>query len=166
MVEGAQGDQDTSEAVFRFAANEEASFECAMDGGAMGPCESPAAFARLALGPHTFSVRAVDRAVNADGSPAVARFTVTAITPETRITRAPHSPWREPTAELEFEADLPGSTYECQLDDEPRVPCVSPVAYDNLIDGRYAFRVWATDPSGRVDPTPAAHDFMVMFEYW
>ena len=39
-------------------------------------CTSPATFSGLAAGPHTFAVRAVDAAGNADPTPAIRSFTV------------------------------------------------------------------------------------------
>ena len=68
-----------SAARFVFASDEAAvRFECRLDAAAFAPCASPAAFGGLAPGAHTFAVRAVDWAGNADGSPAGAAWTVAA----------------------------------------------------------------------------------------
>jgi hypothetical protein len=53
----------------------EARFECQIDGGAFSRCESPLAL-RLAAGPHSLQVRAVDLAGVVDPSPATASWTV------------------------------------------------------------------------------------------
>jgi len=55
---------------FVLAASEpNARFECRLDAGAFVPCASPASYARLALGPHSFAVRAVDAAGNVERFP-------------------------------------------------------------------------------------------------
>jgi hypothetical protein len=58
-----------------FAANEPGRFECSLDGAAFTACSSPQA-AKVGKGKHVWAVRAIDRAGNADGSPAQAKFTV------------------------------------------------------------------------------------------
>jgi hypothetical protein len=51
-------------------------FECAVDADTDVPCSSPFTVQRLGFGEHTFSVRAIDAAGNADGSPASDVFKV------------------------------------------------------------------------------------------
>jgi large repetitive protein len=167
IVSGPDPEMSMSEAVFSFASSEEASgFECALDGAALAPCTNPVAFSTLTVGEHRFVVRASDRAVNPDPTPAAWQWTVSAVTPETRVTSGPHSPWRETTVSFEFAADVDGARFECQLDDEPREACVSPATYDNLAEGTHQFQVWATDGAGRADPSPAVHAFSIDLAYW
>jgi hypothetical protein len=60
----------SSTATFAFSATERGStFECSLDGGPFSACASPATYT-VAAGPHTFQVRATDRAGNTDASPA------------------------------------------------------------------------------------------------
>lgn len=67
----------TRSAKFWFSASEPAQgFLCRLDKGEFKPCGSPRTFKRLKPGRHTFRVKAVDIAGNADGSPAVAHFRV------------------------------------------------------------------------------------------
>jgi hypothetical protein len=67
---------DTS-ATFTFSADETGStFECSLDGTAFAACVSPATYTGLAVGPHTFAVRAVDVAGNVDPTPASHAWTV------------------------------------------------------------------------------------------
>jgi RNA polymerase sigma factor (sigma-70 family) len=52
-------------ASFSFSANEDAvTFRCSLDGRAEAACASPASYGSLAIGSHTFAVRATDRAGN------------------------------------------------------------------------------------------------------
>ncbi len=61
---------------FSFSSDESGgSYECALDGEAFAPCSSPVK-RKVKKGKHTFSVRAVDAAGNADATPATATFKV------------------------------------------------------------------------------------------
>ncbi len=56
---------------FEFSADEPgASFECALDGAAFSPCQSPMTVRAKKKGKHSFEVRATDEAGNADETPA------------------------------------------------------------------------------------------------
>jgi hypothetical protein len=69
-------------ASFGFRADEAvAGFRCRLDAGKVTSCRSPKTYSGLAPGRHVFRVYAVDRAGNADATPAIARF---AIAPPTR----------------------------------------------------------------------------------
>ncbi len=64
-------------ATFQFTSTESGStFECSLDSGAWSVCSSPKTYVGLALGNHTFRVRAIDQAGNIDGSPATHSWTV------------------------------------------------------------------------------------------
>jgi subtilisin family serine protease len=65
-------------ASFRFTGSEPGGFECSLDSGAFESCSSPASYAALAAGSHTFRVRAVDAAANRDSTPAQHAWTVLA----------------------------------------------------------------------------------------
>jgi hypothetical protein len=52
------------------------SFECQLDGGSWNSCTTPQAYASLALGTHSFSVKATDAAGNTDPTPASRSWTV------------------------------------------------------------------------------------------
>jgi hypothetical protein len=75
-ITGATVDRDT--ATFTLAASEGGShFECRVDAAAFAACASPARYAGLTNGTHTFSARAIDAAGNLDPSPASRSFTIT-----------------------------------------------------------------------------------------
>jgi hypothetical protein len=61
-------------AEFLFSANEDASFDCSLDGATFVPCDSPQLFSGLTPGWHTFAVRATDTAGNIEASPAETRW--------------------------------------------------------------------------------------------
>lgn len=66
-------------ASFSFTANEEAvTFECALEGAAFTACTSPQAYSGLAVGPHSFAVRALDGEGNVDVTPASFAWTIAA----------------------------------------------------------------------------------------
>jgi Bacterial Ig-like domain len=60
------GDTTAADAAFTFTADEAATFSCRLDGAAWEPCTSPRVYSGLAPGPHTFEVRGVDAAGNAE----------------------------------------------------------------------------------------------------
>ena len=70
----------TASATFTFSGTDAtsgvASFECRFDGSAFAACTSPQTRTGLALGPHTFDVRAIDMAGNVDATPATKTFKV------------------------------------------------------------------------------------------
>jgi hypothetical protein len=66
---------------FGFSSTEAGTFECRLDGGGFTPCGSPRTLTGLAPGSHTFAVRAVDLAGNADLNAASRQFTVDAAPP-------------------------------------------------------------------------------------
>ena len=58
-------------------------FECSIDTEAFAPCSSPQEYTNLAVGAHTFQVRAKDAAGNTDATPAIASWTVVAVPEDT-----------------------------------------------------------------------------------
>ena len=69
-------------ASFSFVSNETGStFQCSLDGAAFSACASPKGYTGLKNGSHTFRVRAIDGAGNADATPAIRTWTVDTIKP-------------------------------------------------------------------------------------
>jgi N-acetylneuraminic acid mutarotase len=62
-------------ATFAFSSEEGSTFDCSFDGADFAPCESPVTLENLEAGEHAFSVRAVDKAGNADPEPATFTWT-------------------------------------------------------------------------------------------
>ncbi len=148
-----------------------ASYECRLDSSQAGDwmaCASPKEYASLADGAHTFEVRAVDKAGNADATPAVSTWTVDTTAPDTQIDSKP--PSLSPSAKAEFAfsgSDSGGSgvaSYECRLDSSQEADwhtCSSPKEYASLADGAHTFEVRAVDKAGNADATPAVSTWTV-----
>jgi hypothetical protein len=74
---GPSGPTGDASPTFSFSSTEPgSSFECRVDGGAWAACSSPHTVAPLADGTHTFEVRAIDAAGNADQTPDSVTITV------------------------------------------------------------------------------------------
>ncbi len=119
----------------------------------------------MAIGTHTFSVRATDAAGNADATPATRSWTIAAVAdataPQTQITASPASTTTATTASLTFSASEPGSSFSCKLDSGAWGSCSSPASYTSLATGEHAFSVRATDAAGNTDATPATDSWTV-----
>jgi Ca2+-binding RTX toxin-like protein len=66
--------------------------------------------------------------------------------------------WRR--VSFAFSSGEPGSTFRCKLDGKPYGACRSPRAY-RVAPGEHAFRVYAIDPAGNRDASPARFAFRV-----
>ena len=77
ITAGPAGSTASTTAQFDFVSNEAGTLDCSLDGAAFSPCASPAVYAGLATGSHTFQVRATDSAGNVDPTPATRTWTVT-----------------------------------------------------------------------------------------
>ena len=145
-----------------------ASFECRRDGASFAPCTSPQAYAALADGAHTFEVRAIDTAGNADQSPATFTWTIDTAAPNTTIDSSPPALSNAASANFAFSgSDAGGSgvaSFECRIDSTQAADwgsCSSPKSYSNLSDGAHTFEVRAIDQAGNVDQTPASFSWSI-----
>ena len=149
---------------FEFTSNEmDVVFECSLDGAPFAACTSGSSFGPVGDGAHAFSVRAVDRAGNADGSPAVRAWTTDTATPDTTITGGPSGRTSSTTATFAFLSPDAGggATFECTLDGSGFLGCVSPATYNALGEGAHTFAVRVRDAFGNVDPSPATRTWTV-----
>src|SRR5207244_1025044 len=111
-----------STATFAFTATEaNATFGCSLDDGAFSLCTSPRTYSGLAVGPHTFAVRASDAAGNVDPSPATASVTIQDTTPPDTAIDAVSIEGRG--ARFDFTATEARSSFGCQLDGGAFAPC-------------------------------------------
>jgi hypothetical protein len=153
----------TSSPSFSFSATEAgSSFECNLDGGGFAACPSPKSYSGVPDGPHTFQVRAVDAAGNADPTPASYAWTIDATAPDTSI--GPSQPASLTTATgatFDFSSTEPGSTFQCSRDGAAFAACTSPKSYAALADGSHSFQVRATDVAGNADASPASYSWVV-----
>jgi hypothetical protein len=152
---------------FAFGSSESgSSYECQMDGGTFSACTSPKSYAGMAVGTHTFAVRATDAAGNTDASPDTAAWTITATppadttAPETTITSAPVD-GTSTSASVAFTSSESGSTYACKLDTGSYASCTSPKAYSGLAVGDHTVSVRATDAAGNTDASAATATWTV-----
>lgn len=166
IVSGPNGTIDTATATFAFTSPEGGGFQCRLDDGEWGACESPITYDDLADGSHVFKVRALNKAGHPDPTPSTRTFTVATFVPdppETTIVSGPSGTIATDSAVFVFESDQAG-TFECRLDSDEEsawVPCESPQAYFDLDEGKHGFEVRAVNASAEPDPTPAAQSFAV-----
>jgi len=152
-------------AEFVFSSDEtEVSFLCSLDGEAYEPCTSPIAYrSELAAETHTFAVKAVDPAGNADATPAQCEFTV--VSPETTLDATPAASvalTSGQTLAFSFSGDGPDVTFRCMVDGTADAPCTSPTVLNPYFQvGNHTFAVTAYDPAGNADPSPAEFIFEV-----
>jgi hypothetical protein len=157
---GPSGLTRDSEPRFGYSSSDfRARFECSLDGGPFSPCPTYVERIEPALvdGPHSFAVRAVDQAGNADPTPASRSFEVDATPPRVRILSGPSGRTGDRTPRFTFEVSG-ADRVECALDgenteiDEPGFgPCTGARAYLEprpLADDGYRFHVRALDRAG------------------
>jgi len=137
------------------------SFQCQLDGGGFSPCASPKNYTALAVGNHTFNVKAMDGAGNTDATPAGFTWTVL---PNTIINSGPAADpggaTKSTTADFNFTSTDPSATFECSLDSAAFSACTSPKTYTKLKARAHNFKVQATT-GGVPDPTPASFDWTI-----
>jgi hypothetical protein len=164
---GPSGTTTSTSASFGFSATESgSSFQCSLDSGSWGACTSPKAYSGVAVGSHTFSVKATDAAGNVDTTPATRGWTVQETAPpadttppETTITSGPAATTTSTSASLGFKSSESGSTFQCKLDSGSWTNCTSAKSYSGLTVGAHAFSVKATDAAGNADSSPATRSW-------
>jgi DNA-directed RNA polymerase specialized sigma24 family protein len=150
----------TAIATFEFESSEKsAMLECSLDGATFQSCASPKTYTGLVKGKHSFRVRSVDAAGNADPTPARREWQVDAKAPNTKLTEAPAEFSKD--SRFEFASSETHSSFECKVDGGAYEACSSPKSYPGLADGPHRFRVRAIDRAGNPDLSPANRSWTV-----
>lgn len=164
LLSGPEGAVGSTTATFTFVspdAGAGATFQCALDGGAMAACTSPFVLSNLPMGMHTFQVRVRDAVGNFDPTPSTRTWTVDLDPPETTIDSGPTGTVRVATANFTFSSNEMMVTYACSLDGAAFAACTSPQNFANLGQGAHTFAVRATDMAAHTDATPASRSWTV-----
>jgi hypothetical protein len=117
-----------------FSSTDATSFVCSLDGAAAASCTSPAQYANLADGSHSFQVQALNP-IGQPGPAASHGWTVDATAPVVTLTS--ESPSWSPTASqtetIAFSAtDSQSITFACSLDGAAATACTSPWTLSGL----------------------------------
>lgn len=91
----------------------------------------------------------------------IPRVSITYVTPGTTIDSGPIEVISSAAAQFTFSSSNTDSTFTCALDAGTAEPCSSPLTLNDLPEGTHALKVFATDPEGNFDPTPAERQFSV-----
>lgn len=164
LISGPPLADNSTNPAFAFQSSEaNAAFDCSIDNAGYLPCTSGAAVGPVSDGPHSFAVRARDRAGNIDGSPAVYAWTVDTRTPDTQLIDGPSGASASTSATFAFFSPDAGAgaTFQCALDGGAFAACASPQNYGPLGEGMHGFSVRVRDAVGNLDPTPATRSWTV-----
>ncbi len=143
-------------ATFTFTANESATFACNFDGAGFAACVSPAPYAGIADGSHTFIVQATDLAGNA--STASFSWIVDTVPPTTTGTISVQTA----NATVSLGSNKSPVTFTCSIDNGPLTVCSQVVSYTNLESGPHLFVAYSTDASGNIDPNGFSTIFYIL----
>lgn len=150
----------TSATVGFTSASVDPTYQCQLDGGGWQACSSPYQVSGLGNGQHSLSVRATNRAGQVDPDPPTAIWTVDTTLPVTAIASGPPANTNSTSATFSFGAAA-GSTFTCQLDDGPGVPCASPYTISGLADGPHTLYVVGTDALGNEQAAASTYSWTV-----
>jgi parallel beta-helix repeat protein len=147
---------NSSSASFSFSGSSSgstiASYQCSLDSSAFATCSSPASYASLLEGSHSFSVKAID-ATGQSSAAANYSFVIDITKPSAPVVSSNQlNPTKSTSLNLTFNStDSSGVTkYECKLDAGSYAVCVSPQAFSGLSSASHVFTVRATDKAGNV----------------
>ena len=164
VLSGPQARTEADQATFSFGANRPdiAGWRCALDGAALAACAPPVSYSRLAQGPHTFRVAAVDAYGAVDPSPTERAWKVLGPPPDTRLVPGAQPVISAGTVTIDFGSADGGTTrFECSVDGGAFSACTPPFTVAGLDPGTHTIDVRAVDADGRADPTPERFTFDV-----
>jgi hypothetical protein len=167
IASGPSASTTATTASLTFSSSEAGStFACKLDAGEYAACTSPKSYTDLAVGSHTFSVRATDPAGNVDASPATRQWAVTetpsdTTAPNTTISSGPTGPTNDPTPTFAFAANEAGASFSCRVDADAWADCTSPWTTSALTEGAHSVSVRASDADGNTETAPASQAFTV-----
>ena len=125
--------------------------QCSLDGAAFAACTSPKTYTALAVGSHTFQVRAVGN--NVPSQPTAYTWSINALAPpQPTITQQPDNPSSATSATFAFTDTDSAATFECSLDNSAFAACTSPKQLTDLGNGSHTFQVRATTAGGTSSP--------------
>jgi hypothetical protein len=137
----------STSATFAFSSGSGVTSECSLDGASFSACVSPKSYTGLAVGSHSFQVRA-KRSTGEVSSPASYTWVIDRTPPPAPvITSKPASPTADASPRFAFTDAESGVEYTCKLDGHAFSSCTSPVTYW-LSDGSHTFQVQARDAAG------------------
>ncbi len=146
---GPTGATNSTGAGFAFSSTEAGvGFLCQLDGVGYSSCITPASYAGLADGSHTFSVKSRDTAGN-ESVAASRTWTIDTIAPPApSIDSGPSGTTSAGSASFGFSSTEAGVSHHCRLDGGGYTACTSPTIYSGLIDGSHSFVVKSQDGAG------------------
>ena len=135
-------------ATFAFSSGSGLTYECSLDGALFTACTSPKSYGALAVGSHTFQVRA-KRAPSDVSSAASYSWVIDRTPPPAPVMRfKPPSLSDDSTALFLFTDAEAGVTFVCKLDGGASSSCDGAALYWSLADGFHTFQVQARDAAG------------------
>ena len=175
---GPTGTTPDTTPTYTFHSDESGStFQCRIDNAPFGACSGPGSHTPatpLADGPHTFSVRAIDPALNVEDSPETQPFAVDSslppdtTAPELKITKQPKgkikTKKKAAKVKVSFSSE-PDATFRCKLDRGEYKPCTSPYRVKAKAGAgkgkKHKISVRAADEAGNIGK-PAVIKFKVL----
>jgi hypothetical protein len=157
ITAGPSGLVNSVSATFSFSGETGAKFQCALESSTNpAACTSPASYAGLAQGPHTFYVRQIDGAGNVGALFASRSWTIDTVAPPAPVIGTkPDDPNGDGIANFDWtDAESP-VTYRCSIENKAPTPCTSPLRtiVDVSNDGQHQFAVSAVDAAGNASTT-------------
>jgi hypothetical protein len=161
IVEAPKEFSGVGSSTFKFTANfANTTFECSIDGESPLPCDSP--YTRvLPDGSHNFSVRAINKSGKGDETPAEHLWLIDTVAPNTMLTEAPPPADNSTMVRFSFQSSEENVTFDCSLDGNSYVACMTGTDFGPMGDGQHSFAVRAIDRAGNVDSSPAIHAWAV-----